>query len=75
MREERERERRAKLVEEIWEASERGDFSEMHRLSIQYQANGRGPQKRYYFTPKTHWTKATWEEELANPPEEGGLGA
>eukprot|EP00959_Pyramimonas_sp_CCMP1952_P006082 127320-Pyramimonas_sp.AAC.1 len=34
MREERERERRAKLVEEIWEASERGDFSEMHRLRI-----------------------------------------
>ncbi|CAK0853607.1 unnamed protein product [Prorocentrum cordatum] len=37
MREERERERRAKLVEEIWEASERGDFSDMHRLRIQYQ--------------------------------------
>eukprot|EP00959_Pyramimonas_sp_CCMP1952_P148136 3099667-Pyramimonas_sp.AAC.1 len=43
LRQDAEKARKAKLVEEIWEAHQRNDFSTMHRLRIQYQRNGRGP--------------------------------
>eukprot|EP00959_Pyramimonas_sp_CCMP1952_P100491 2102185-Pyramimonas_sp.AAC.1 len=47
----------------------------MHRLRIQYQRNGRGPNKRYYQTARTQWPKEEWLRELGKKPEEGGLAA
>ena len=68
-----EKKRRAKLVDEIWAAHERGDFATMHALRIQYQRNGRGPKRRYYFDPRTHWPQQQWQDELAKPAAEGGM--
>eukprot|EP00959_Pyramimonas_sp_CCMP1952_P148137 3099668-Pyramimonas_sp.AAC.1 len=70
-----EKARRAKHVEGTWEAHQRNDCSTMHRLRIQHQRNGRGPQKRYYQTARTHWPKEDWLRELGKRPEEGGLAA
>eukprot|EP00959_Pyramimonas_sp_CCMP1952_P061852 1292516-Pyramimonas_sp.AAC.1 len=53
-----EKARRAKLVEEIWAAHQRSDFSSMRKLRIQCQRNGRGPKKRYYMAARTHWQSA-----------------
>eukprot|EP00959_Pyramimonas_sp_CCMP1952_P292843 6124635-Pyramimonas_sp.AAC.1 len=75
LRQDAEKARRAKLVEEIWEAHQRNDFSTMHRLRIQYQRNGRGPKKRYYQSARTHWPKEEGLRELGKRPEEGGLAA
>eukprot|EP00959_Pyramimonas_sp_CCMP1952_P452181 9466133-Pyramimonas_sp.AAC.1 len=66
--------RRAQIVQQIWEAYEASNFAEMHRLRIAYNMNGRGPKKRFYYSPKTHWTAEQWLHELGKHPHEGGLG-
>ena len=64
---------RKELLEEIWEHSKRGEFSDMHRLRVLYQLNSRGPRRRYYANVKTHMTKAEWSKEIAKPASQGGL--
>eukprot|EP00959_Pyramimonas_sp_CCMP1952_P435691 9123699-Pyramimonas_sp.AAC.1 len=45
----------------------------MHRLREEYQRNGRGPNKRFYFSHRCHWSGEQWREELCRDPHEGGL--
>ena len=57
------------------EAYQQNNHSEMHKQRVRYQGNGRGPKKRYYYSPKSHWDARKWEQELAEHPHQGGLAA
>eukprot|EP00959_Pyramimonas_sp_CCMP1952_P265302 5547538-Pyramimonas_sp.AAC.1 len=46
---------RGGFVREIWEAYKENRFADMHRLKVECQRNGRGPEKRFYFSHRCHW--------------------
>ena len=43
------------------------------RAESEYARNGRGPEKRYYFSPRTVWDREDWIREMAKPASEGGM--
>ena len=69
------KQRKQQIEEAMLEAYQKNDHSEMHKQRIRYQGNGRGPKKRYYYSPKSHWDVVKWTEELGKHPHDGGLAA
>eukprot|EP00959_Pyramimonas_sp_CCMP1952_P325229 6807318-Pyramimonas_sp.AAC.1 len=65
--------KRADLAGQIWNAYVEQRYSDMHKLRVIYQGNGRGPKRRYCYSPRTNWNAQTWEEELGKEAKEGGL--
>eukprot|EP00959_Pyramimonas_sp_CCMP1952_P360352 7545931-Pyramimonas_sp.AAC.1 len=65
--------KRADLAGQIWNAYVEQRYSDMHKLRVLYQGNGRGPKRRYYYSPRTGWNNRTWEEELGKAAKDGGL--
>ena len=49
--------RTAELEAEMSEAWRNRQFALLHALRVEYARNGRGPKKRYYFSPRTIWDR------------------
>ena len=49
-------------------------FALLHALRVEYSRNGRGPKKRYHYSPRTVWDREDWICEMAKPASEGGMG-
>eukprot|EP00959_Pyramimonas_sp_CCMP1952_P159436 3334697-Pyramimonas_sp.AAC.1 len=63
-REARERRRKGEPVEAICQAADQRNFAELRALRCQYSGTGRGPRKRYFYSPRTNPTACEWGSEL-----------
>ena len=66
--------RKAELEEEVSEAWRNRRFALLRALRVEYARNGRGPKKRYYFSPRTVWNRENWSRAMAKPASMGGMG-
>ena len=66
--------RTAELEEEMSEAWRNRQFALLHSLRVEYARNGRGPKKRYCFSPRTVWDREDWIRDMAKPASKGGMG-
>ena len=65
--------RTAELEAEMSEAWRNRQFALLHALGVEYARHGKGPKKRYYFSPRTVWDREDWIREMSKPASEGGM--
>lgn len=68
--------KREEAIQQLEQAAHARNWAKLHHMIYKVSGGGFGPKKRSYCVPgPAQPTKCEWMDELAKPPDKGGMSA